>query len=163
MTRAFLVSRCFTTLAYFAAGLGLATAARAQGVDYARAEQFLYTNRLISGAQVSPRWMEGDNRFWYRNATGSGYEFVLVDPVRNSQGPLFDHYRLAAAMSLANDTSYVPNKLPFNTFRFLRNETAIGFRLGKKQFDCDIRCYSCPIVDTLPDTHAFVLSLSSTW
>lgn len=163
MTRAFVVSRAFATLAYLAAGLGLATAVRAQEVDYARAEQFLYTNRLISGARVSPQWMEDDNRFWYRNATGSGYEFVLVDPVRNAQGPLFDHYRLAAAMSLANDTSYVPNKLPFNTFRFLRNETAIGFRLGKKQFDCDIRGYSCTLVDTLPDTRAFVLSPDSTW
>lgn len=156
-------TQAFRVFAGLAVGLALVTHAEAQQVDYARAEQFLTANRMISGAGVSPRWMEDQNRFWYRNNTGSGYEFVLVDPVRNTQGPLFDHYRLAAGMSLANDTSYVPDKLPFTSFRFLRNETAIGFRVGKKQFDCDITSYACALVDTLPDTRAFVLSPDSTW
>ncbi len=144
-------------------GLGVAGPAQAQQVDYTRAEQFLYTSQMIAGDQVQPRWMEDDNRFYYRNKTGSGYQFVLVDPVRNAQGPLFDHYRLAAAMSLANDTTYNPDKLPFSTFRFLRNESAIGFRVGKKQFDCDLLGYACVLADTLPDTRAFVVSPDSTW
>ena len=155
--------RILRHLACLVAALGLVAGAAAQEVDYSRAEQFLGINNLISGAQVSPRWMEDDTRFWYRNATGSGYEFVLVDPVRNTQGPLFDHYRLAASMSLANDSSYVPNNLPFDSFRFLRHESAIGFRLGKIQFDCDITSYTCMLVDTLPDTRAFVMSPDSTW
>jgi dipeptidyl aminopeptidase/acylaminoacyl peptidase len=153
----------FLSLCSLVATVGAAVAAQAQEVDYARAEQFLYSGRNIPGAQVAPRWMEDDTRFWYRNSTGSGYEFVLVDPARNSQGPLFDHYRLAAAMSMANDTSYMPNKLPFSNFTFLRNESAIGFRLGKKQFDCDLRGYACALVDTLPDTRAFVTSPDSLW
>ena len=144
-------------------GLGMAGAAQAQQVDYTRGEQFLYTSQMIAGDQVRPRWMEDDNRFYYRNKTGSGYQFVLVDPIRNAQGPLFDQYRMAAAMSLANDTTYNPDKLPFSTFRFLRDESAIGFRVGKKQFDCDLLGYTCDLVDTLPDTRAFVVSPDSTW
>lgn len=129
------------------AWLGLATAAVAQQVDYNKADRFLSwnTSLLVSGDQVRPNWMLDKNRFWYRNKTSTGHEFVLVDPVRNSQGPLFDHYRMAAAMSLANDTSYVPEKLPFNTFKFIGNETAIEFTVGKKKFECHIRSYACTV------------------
>ena len=135
------------------AWLSLATTAVAQEVDYNKAERLLTwnTNLLISGDQVRPNWMLDDTRFWYRNKTSTGHEFVLVDPARNAQGPLFDHYRMAAAMSLTNDTSYVPEKLPFNTFTFLRNETAIEFTVKRKKFDCDIRSYMCTVEETEED------------
>ena len=137
----------------------------AQQVDYNRAEQLLSwnTSRLISGDQVSPNWMADDTRFWYRSKTSTGNAFVLVDPVRNTQGPLFDHYRMAASLSMANDTSYHPDKLPFSTFRFVRDETAIAVRLGKKQFQCGLASYECVAADTLPDARAFVVSPDSVW
>jgi dipeptidyl aminopeptidase/acylaminoacyl peptidase len=141
------------------------TPAAAQTPDYSRADQLLSWNAslLISGDEVAPRWMFGGNRFWYRNKTGSGYLFTLVDPVRNTQGPLFDHARLAAALSLANDSSYIGEKLPFSSFEFLRNESAIGFRLGRKRFECDIQRYSCAAADTTYDTSPYVLSPDSAW
>jgi hypothetical protein len=107
----------------------------AQTVDYSKAERFLSwtASSLIAGDEVSPNWIGHANRFWYRNKTGAGFQFVVVDAVRKTQGPLFDHARLAAAMSLANDTSYVPHKLPFTSFSFVRDESAITFRLGKKR------------------------------
>ncbi|MCH7476379.1 MAG: DPP IV N-terminal domain-containing protein, partial [Gemmatimonadetes bacterium] len=119
----------------------------AQQVDYNRAERFLtwHTSRLISGDQVVPEWMEDNTRFWYRNKTGNGYQFVLVDPARNTQGALFDHYRMAASMSLAADTSFNPDKLPFSSFEFLRDETAIEFTAKRKTFDCDLQTYVCNI------------------
>ena len=54
--------------------------------DYARAEKFLApeTTPLVSGGSVRPAWLEGD-RFWYRNTTAAGAEFVLVDPVRRTR------------------------------------------------------------------------------
>ena len=119
----------------------------AQQVDYNRAERFLtwHTSRLISGDLVVPEWMEDNTRFWYRNKTGNGYQFVLVDPARNTQGALFDHYRMAASMSLAADTSFNPDKLPFSSFEFLRDETAIEFTAKRKTFDCDLQTYVCSI------------------
>ena len=121
------------------------TSAGAQQVDYNRAEQFLNwnTSRLISGNQVNPQWMEDDNQFWYRGKTANGYEFRIVDPVRNIQGALFDHYRLAASMSMVADTAFNPDKLPFSTFEFLRDETAIEFTANQRKFDCDIGTYVC--------------------
>ena len=127
--------------------MGWTNEVSAQQVDYNRAEQLLTwnTSRLISGDQVSPQWMDDNTGFWYRNKTSTGYQFVLVDPVRNTQGALFDHYRMAAAMSLAADTSFNPDKLPFSTFEFVRNETAIEFTAKRKEFDCDLRTYVCNI------------------
>ena len=144
---------CLVGALSLVAWLGLATAAVAQQVDYNRADRFLTwnTSLLVSGDQVRPNWMADKNRFWYRNKTSTGHEFVLVDPIRNSQGPLFDHYRMAAAMSLTNDTSYVPQKLPFNTVKFIRSETAIEFTAGKKKFECHIRSYACTVEEADED------------
>ena len=54
--------------------------------DYARAEKFLSwrTAPLVFGASVRPGWLDGD-RFWYRNTTAAGAEFVLVDPVKRTR------------------------------------------------------------------------------
>ncbi|NIS34068.1 MAG: hypothetical protein GWN73_27020, partial [Actinobacteria bacterium] len=55
------------------------------------------------------QWLPDGNRFWYRNKLKNGAaEFVLIDPVRDTRAPVFDNARLAAAMSLANDTAYDP-------------------------------------------------------
>ena len=162
---------CLTPVQLLPAALAIAIAspapALAQTVDYSRAERFLTWNTqpLIAGASVSPNWMEtGDtDRFWYRNNTGSGYEFVLVDPAAASRDRLFDHYRLASAMSLANDTSYVPEKLPFSTFRFGDTESEIEFTAGSRRFLCDIAEYACTVADTLPSRIAFVESPDGRW
>ncbi|MEK7401853.1 MAG: S9 family peptidase, partial [Gemmatimonadota bacterium] len=89
-------------------------------VTYTRAERLLTwnTTNLITGDEVTTNWLLDGNRFWYRNKTANGADFVLVDPVSNARTLLFDNTRLAAALSMANDTSYEPSKLPFRTFRF---------------------------------------------
>ena len=144
---------------------GYATSAEAQvevtTEDYARAERVLGWNLtpLVAGDVVSPVWMRGGERFWYRNKTGSGHEFIVVDPSAGTRTLLFDHARLAAAMSVANDTSYVGRKLPFDDFELLDDaESRIGIRLGAKRFECDIRSYACQVGDTLPSPVPFVTS-----
>ncbi len=153
-----------------AASIGLLLAAVAgpvvaQQVDYRRAEQMLdwNTSRMISGDSVDPQWLPDGNRFWYRNKLAEGAEFVLVDPVANLRRLVFDNARLAAAMSLARDTSYDPVKLPFSTFKFVDGERAIEFKASKKLFRCQITAYSCTVGDTLPDQRPFVVSPDSAW
>jgi dipeptidyl aminopeptidase/acylaminoacyl peptidase len=132
-------------------------------VSYTRAEQLLSwnTDRLVSGDQVNPQWMKDGNRFWYRNKTAIGAEFVLVDPVANARRLLFDHMRLAQAMTTAADTAFDGNKLPFQTFRFANegdNEGEIEFNAVKKRFVCNIASYKCTVGDTLPSDVPFVTS-----
>lgn len=137
-----------------------------QAVDYHRAELLLrwHTSSLVAGGAVSPNWILDTDRFWYRNNNGAGHEFTFVDPAANAKRPLFDHYRLAAALSMAADTSYVPEKLPFETFDFVeRDENRIEFTAAKKRFECDIRQYQCEVGDTLPDARPFVESPDERW
>ena len=127
---------------------------------YHRAERLLAwnVNPLISGGAVAPQWMSGGNRFWYRNQTATGAEFVVVDPERRSRGLLFDHDRLAAAMSLAADTSFAGPKLPFRTFEFGDGEGSIRFNANKRGFTCDIGAYTCETGDTLVNRTPLVRS-----
>ncbi|MBV6521655.1 MAG: hypothetical protein MNPFHGCM_01799 [Gemmatimonadaceae bacterium] len=135
----------------------------AQQVTYSRAEQLLNWNadRLVSGDQVVPRWMKDGNRFWYRNKTSVGAEFVLIDPVLNTRRLLFDHARLATAMSTASDTAFDGNKLPFQNFRFGKDgddESEIEFSAIRRRFLCNITSYRCTVGDTLPSEVPFVKS-----
>lgn len=150
-------------LAGVASVAGITPAAGAQQVSYARAEQFLdwNTRTLIAGDQVQPQWLKDGNRFWYRNKTTSGSEFILVNPATASRAPLFDHVRLARAMTLAGDTAFEAHKLPFQTFRFTQdgdNEQEIEFNTNRRRFVCNITTYACTVGDTLPNEARFVLS-----
>ena len=55
--------------------------------DYARAERLMSYNvtPLVYHSGVRPAWLP-DGRFWYRVATATGEEAVLVDPARASKG-----------------------------------------------------------------------------
>ncbi len=135
----------------------------AQQVSYSRAEQLLSwnTDRLVSGDSVNPSWLKDGNRFWYRNKTSNGAEFILVDPVAAARGLLFDHVRLARAMTLASDTAFDGNKLPFQTFKFGKdgdNESEIEFNAVRRRFVCSITAYTCTAGDTLPSDVPFVKS-----
>ena len=144
------------------------TPGSAPAVRYDRAEQLLTWNstRLVTGDEVQPQWLKDGSRFWYRNKIRQGAEFVVVDPLRASRDPLFDNARLAAAISIAADTSIDPTKLPFRTFRFARDgddERNIEFRFGKRRLTCDIGAYRCLSQDTLPSEVPFVLSPDRKW
>ena len=135
----------------------------AQAVNYSRAEQLLNWNadRLVSGDQVNPQWMKDGNRFWYRNKTANGAEFVLVDPATGSRSLLFDQVKLAQALTSASDTAFDGNKLPFQTFKFGKdgdNESEIEFNAVRKHFVCNIQSYRCTVGDTLPSDVPFVKS-----
>ncbi len=154
------VSSILAVLATVATGAGTLSA---QTVSYSRAEQFLdwNTRNLMAGDQVAPQWMKDGNRFWYRNKTNSGSEFIVVDPTTASRAPLFDHQRLARAMTLAGDTAVEGHKLPFQTFRFTQdntNESEIEFTTNKKRYVCNITSYACTVGDTLPSETRYVLS-----
>ena len=112
--------------------------------DYARAEALLSTATapLVLGASVQPNWLPGD-RFWYRNTTSGGTEFILVDPAAGSRARAFDHDRLAAALGAATDTTVAPLELPFRTFEPSPSGDALTARVGDVRISCDLRAYTC--------------------
>src|SRR5262245_27767366 len=47
--------------------------------------------RLVFDTTVTPRWLESGDRFWYPYQTREGRKFFLVDAIKKSKAPLFDH------------------------------------------------------------------------
>ena len=82
--------------------LSSARLASAQGTksDYERADKL---GGLVQGkvfkAKVTPHWLEGNSRFWYRNDLADGKrEFILIDAEKGTREAAFDHAKLAMAL-----------------------------------------------------------------
>jgi dipeptidyl aminopeptidase/acylaminoacyl peptidase len=112
--------------------------------DYARAEKWMGYNTapLVYRAAIRPNWLE-DERFWYRLTTAEGNEFVLIDPVKGTHAPAFDHAKLAAALSAAAGASYDAHHLPFTEFEMNPDGQLISFGLRGRQWKCDLRANQC--------------------
>lgn len=155
MARNFEHRRDFRSLFLAATLLLAAGAGRAQqpggeparalsAADYARAEKFMNYNTapLVLHGSVRPTWLAGD-RFWYRDATAEGSEFVLIDPGRGTRGPAFDHAAVARALSRSAGAAYEASRLPFERFEFSDDERSISFELKGRSWTCDVDGQSC--------------------
>ena len=112
--------------------------------DYARAEKFLAAGvmSLVVGGAVQAAWLP-DDRFYYRNTTADGTEFVLVSPATKSRGPAFDHAKLAATLSAAAGSTYDPKKLPFAAITLSPDAKTVSFDLDKRRWTCDVQGLKC--------------------
>jgi dipeptidyl-peptidase-4 len=120
---------------------------RAQGTpqDFERAEKFLPGNvrHLVVDGTVFPNWIGTTSRFWYRKEIGRESQFVLVDPEKNTSGPAFDQARLAATLSREMRQPVQATALPFQSFEFLEDGSAIQFEADNQQWTCKLVDYSC--------------------
>ena len=115
--------------------------------DYARAEKFMSYNvdRLVYGevfggggrGAAGPSWLPG-NRFWYRNTTPDGSEFVVVDAATGARRPAFDQAAIAVALSAATGGHYNGQHLPFTSFVFSRDERSIFVNVRRKHWRCTL-------------------------
>jgi len=134
----------FFVLATSAAASARQTAPRdLTASDYARAERYLpqSLSGLVLRSTVRPEWLD-DGRFWYRNAIAEGSEFVLVDPARRTRARVFDHARLASALSAVAGQTFSAFELPFNQFVFAANG-GITFTVRGTPYTCDVRGSRC--------------------
>ncbi len=112
--------------------------------DYQRAESFLSRNiqDMAYGLEVSPEWTEDGNIFWYRINTREGKRFLIVDPDKKLKGPVFDHEKLARALSEKTEKPYGPGELPFDSFKFVdKDRKKIEFEAEKKIWIVDLETY----------------------
>src|SRR5437660_3588426 len=83
--------------------------------------------RLVFDTTVTPRWLETSDRFWYAYQTREGRKFYLVDPVKKSKTPLFDHAKMAATLTSITREPYDAQHLPFTTVKFVKKDAAFQF------------------------------------
>src|SRR5688572_21010450 len=84
-------------------------------------------SKLVFDTSVTPRWLDASDRFWYSYNTRAGRRFMLVDPVKKTKGPLFDHAKMAAALTMITRIPYDAQHLPFSQVRFVKNDSAFEF------------------------------------
>ncbi len=72
--------------------------------DYASAEKMLSYNTvpMVDHAGIRPNWL-ADNRFWYRNTTAAGSQFVLINAADGARQVFSDQTKLNAAIGVANN------------------------------------------------------------
>jgi len=73
---------------------------------------------LVTDGTVTPTWIRQSSRFWYLKKTPAAKEFLLVDGERNTRAPLFDHEKLAGALSATAGKIYTATALPFDTLNY---------------------------------------------
>ncbi len=106
--------------------------------DYDRANALHGRTRdTVFKDRVEPHWLDGDERFWYRNDLGEGRrEFVFVDAAKGVRQPAFDHAQLAAALTdKLGDKIAKPvdaERLPFERIEFVDDAAAIRFKAESK-------------------------------
>ena len=112
--------------------------------EYARAERFLApaTTTLVVGLNIQVNWLD-DGRFWYRRIGSGINEFVLVDPVKKSRQPAFDHAKVAAVLPSAAGRSADPRNLPFTVLEFTADGQEFHLTGGGTPVTCRADSSNC--------------------
>ena len=112
--------------------------------DYARAEKFMTYNTtpLVYNSGVRPSWLSGD-RFYYRNTTPEGSEFILVDPGKGTRVSAFDQAKVASVLAAVAGGAVSGSRLPFQEIDVTPDNSAVLFNYGSRRYQCDIQGNKC--------------------
>lgn len=113
--------------------------------DYARAERYLnyHTTPLVANGPVRATWLAGSDRFWYRNQDASGAQFFLVDAVKATKAPAFNHAAVAASLSTALGKPVIASRLPFQQIVFAADALSFSFDADNRRWTCDVQGGKC--------------------
>jgi dipeptidyl-peptidase 4 len=100
---------------------------------------------VVGGTAPNVSWLP-DGKFFYRSVRPSGTEFVLVDPKAKSRAPLFDHARLAAALSAAAGGAYTASTLPIQNVELSADRSSVAMNVGTRRFSCAVNGATCTAV-----------------
>lgn len=132
--------------------------------DYDRAVRMLSfnVNPLVVGGTVGATWLP-DDRFYFRNTTPTGSEWILVDPVKRVRTLLFDATALATALTRAGAgsqrDSITARDIPARHVRVVGDGRAVSvvvLELGDgRSWRCDLMRYTCtPEAEPTPSGRA---------
>ena len=78
---------------------------------------------LIYSTSVSPRWIEGSEKFWYEWETSDGSRYYIVDPVAGTKLLIFDNDQLAAELTRITRDPWDGQHLPIRSIKFIDANT----------------------------------------
>jgi len=118
----------------------------AQGTkaDYERSARLrTLTRDKVFRDRIEPKWSKDGNMLWYRVQIGAErYEFILVDAVKGTRRPAFDHKKMAKALNGAGIAGARAERLPISQLNLDMQAKSVVFRSGSKWWRCDLKDYS---------------------
>lgn len=85
--------------------------------------------KMIFSTEVTPRWINHSDRFWYEYGTSEGKKWYIVDPQAKSKQLLFDNADLAAKVTRIVQNPFDAQHLPIEGLRFTDDEKNIRFEI----------------------------------
>lgn len=85
--------------------------------------------KMVHSTTVQPKWLNTGNKFWYQYKTTEGSKYYIVDPDRRTRSKLFDNAKMAKWLTEITKDPYDAKHLPKFDFEFVKNNTAIRFRV----------------------------------
>lgn len=123
----------FTILPVFSF-LGLILFAQATVEDYKRAFSLNEKFRdKVFYSGVNPQWIGKGHTFWYVSNTPETRVYTLVNALKKTKKPLFDHQKLAEALTKATDKNTDAAKLYLQNIKAENNDT-LFFEYEQKQW-----------------------------
>jgi dienelactone hydrolase len=118
------------------AGNAMAEGRTLTAQDYAQAERFMPYNTapLVDHAVHTVHWLDGTH-FWYVDHDAHGDHYLQMDVSSGKASPLFDHVKLANALTKAGAKSAKADKLGITDFRVAAD--------GRDQVDVGGTTYLC--------------------
>lgn len=103
--------------------------------NYRLAAKFSPNNlgKLVHSTTVQPNWLKTGNKFWYQYKTTEGSSYYIVDPDRRTRTKLFDNAKMAKWLTEITKDPYDAQHLPRFNFEFVKNDTAIRFRVTSNE------------------------------
>ncbi|HWD38919.1 MAG TPA: prolyl oligopeptidase family serine peptidase [Fimbriimonas sp.] len=119
---------------------------------YRRADslRLLYGNKSFN-LTVTPHWYDGNHQFWYESeGIGGTRKFISVDETTGASKPLFDHEKMASALSSQLGAKQDASKLPISSMRVEDEGKTLHFNAGGKGFKFDFATETLTSADLVP-------------
>lgn len=113
--------------------------------DYDRATRMLgaAVNPLVIGGTAPGLTWNADGTFFYRSVRPAGVEWTLVNPRARSRTPLFDHVKIATALTAASGTPMLATALPFTMLELANDRRSVTVAVGDRRYRCDMEGTAC--------------------
>src|SRR4051812_47167940 len=123
-----------------------------QKANWALAQRFdpATLRSIVLSTTVTPRWLGETDSLWYNWRDKTGSHFFLVLPDAKVKKPLFDHAKLAAALTELHHKPYDATTIPFNAITFTRDHKSFHFNVDSTRYEWSLAAQSLKLLGKIP-------------
>ncbi|MEE1999900.1 DPP IV N-terminal domain-containing protein [Alkalimonas sp. MEB108] len=110
---------------------------------------------LTRDLMQAPAWTADGQAFYYQLSVEGGFQFFRQSLKHGHTELAFDHQQIAAGLAAASATEVSALQLPFGSFRYSSDESAIQFYALDAQWRCELSQPVCSQLDSKQRPKAF--------